>query len=207
MLDEVAYEARRARLLFVALVVGLGLIAFVVRSGGATDAAPAASAGRARATAPASHSPRAAATTRSTLEQVRLDAPATLLVSDEVTTTTATPPTTAPPTTAPSAVRRSDPPPTAPPTTTPPPTTAPRPTAGQSGTATYYEGGSSHGCAHRTLPFGTVVTVTAVSSGRSVTCTVDDRGPFGSPIIDLSPSGFSALAPLSAGVISVRISW
>jgi rare lipoprotein A (peptidoglycan hydrolase) len=54
---------------------------------------------------------------------------------------------------------------------------------------------------------GTVVTVTAVSSGRSVTCTVDDRGPFGSPIIDLSPSGFQALAPLGSGVISVHISW
>jgi rare lipoprotein A len=207
MLDEVAYEARRARLLFVALVVGLGLIAFVVRSGGATDAAPAASAGRARATAPSGHARQAAPTKESRPQQVELDAPATLLVSDEVTTTTTTPPTTAPPTTAPRAVRRSASPVTAPPTTTPPPTTQPRPTNGQSGTATYYEGGSSGGCAHRTLPFGTVVTVTAVSSGRSITCTVDDRGPFGSPIIDLSPTSFSALAPLSAGVISVRISW
>ena len=54
---------------------------------------------------------------------------------------------------------------------------------------------------------GTVVTVTSVSSGRAITYTVDDRGPFGSPIIDLSPSSFESLAPLSSGVISVRISW
>ena len=207
MLDEVAYEARRARLLFVALLVGLGLIAFVVRGAGATDAAPVATARTAgHAAAPSSHERRATTSERSTPEKVQLEAPATLLVSDEVTTTT-TPPTTAPPTTEAPVVRRSAPPVTAPPATTPPPTTQPRPTDAQSGTATYYEGGSAGGCAHRTLPFGTVVTVTAVSSGRSITCTVDDRGPFGSPIIDLSPSGFAGLAPLSAGVISVRISW
>src|SRR3954454_15562142 len=207
MLDEVAYEARRARLLFVALLVGLGLIAFTVRGSGATDAAPVASAGgKARATAASTHVRRSAASEASTPQKVQLDAPATLLVSDEVTTTTTTPPTTTPPTTAPRALRSAAPV-TEPPATTPPPTTQPRPTDAQSGTATYYEGVSTNGCAHRTLPFGTVVTVTAVSSGRSIPCTVEDRGPFGSPIIDLSPTGFSALAPLSAGVISVRISW
>ena len=58
-----------------------------------------------------------------------------------------------------------------------------------------------------TLLEGTVVTVTAVSSGRQVTCTVNDRGPFGPHIIDLSPTGFQALAPLSSGVVSVRITW
>ena len=107
------------------------------------------------------------------------------------------------------------------PTTAPPTTAAPRwpsttshgaahdvgTAKPQTGTATWYEGGTASGCAHLTLPKGTVVTVTAISSGRQVTCTVDDRGPFGSHIIDLSPSGFQALAPLSTGVVSVRITW
>ena len=58
------------------------------------------------------------------------------------------------------------------------------------------------------IPFGTRVTVTDVSSGRTVIVTIDDRGPF-SPgrIIDLSPEAFSVLSPLGRGVLDVRISW
>jgi len=33
-------------------------------------------------------------------------------------------------------------------------------------------------CAHKELPFGTVLYVTNLSNGRSVECTVNDRGPF-----------------------------
>jgi rare lipoprotein A (peptidoglycan hydrolase) len=203
MHDPLVYEARRTRALFAALVVGLGLVAFVVQGSPASDAEP-----RARAAAPVRSevSDRAEAATppTSTTVVAEMEAPATLLVSDEAETTTTVPPTTAPPTTAAPEVRAVAPPTTAPPSTAPP-TTAPR--NAQTGTATWYEGGSAHGCAHLTLPKGTVVTVTALSSGRQVTCTVDDRGPFGSHIIDLSPSGFQALAPLGAGVISVRITW
>src|SRR3954465_11060366 len=76
-----------------------------------------------------------------------------------------------------------------------------------SGTATYY-GGSDRLCgrrtasgavfncsaltaAHRTLPFGTVLTVQ--SGGRSVQVTVTDRGPFSGAFLDLSPAAASAL--------------
>lgn len=76
---------------------------------------------------------------------------------------------------------------------------------GQSGTATWYER-SCMCAAHPTLPFGTVVKVTA-SNGRSVTVVINDRGPFGSAIIDLSDDAFAQLAPLSTGVINVHISW
>lgn len=33
-------------------------------------------------------------------------------------------------------------------------------------------------CAHRTKPFGSVLTVTDLHSGRSIQCRVNDRGPF-----------------------------
>lgn len=57
--------------------------------------------------------------------------------------------------------------------------------------------------AHRTLPFGTRVTVTNRSNGRSVSVRISDRGPFiRGRIIDLSPAGaralgFSGLAPVT----------
>jgi len=64
----------------------------------------------------------------------------------------------------------------------------------------------SNQAAHRWLPFGTVVTVTA--NGRSTRAVITDRGPFsGGRIIDLSAKSFSNLAPLSRGVQSVCITW
>ena len=58
------------------------------------------------------------------------------------------------------------------------------------------------------LPFGTMVTVTDVETGRSVTVVIDDRGPFApGKIIDLSPEAFAVLRPLGVGVIDVRLSW
>jgi hypothetical protein len=63
-------------------------------------------------------------------------------------------------------------------------------------------------CAHQTLPFGTVVTVTRVSDGASTTCLVDDRGPFiTGRVIDLSYDVFEQLAHPGAGVIEVVIEW
>jgi rare lipoprotein A (peptidoglycan hydrolase) len=53
-----------------------------------------------------------------------------------------------------------------------------------------------------------VLTVTNIASGASITCTVDDREAAGPPhVVDLSPSGFEGLAPLSQGVVQVNISW
>jgi rare lipoprotein A (peptidoglycan hydrolase) len=76
-----------------------------------------------------------------------------------------------------------------------------------SGTATYYGGGdrlcgtrtasgARFNCgamtaAHRTLPFGTVLTVQ--KGGRSIQVTVTDRGPFTGAFLDLSPAAASAL--------------
>jgi rare lipoprotein A len=77
----------------------------------------------------------------------------------------------------------------------------------QAGKATWYQQETGV-CAHRTLPFGTVVTVTATASGVSVTCTVGDRGPFVvTSIIDLAPEDFAQLADLSAGLVAVTLSW
>ena len=76
-----------------------------------------------------------------------------------------------------------------------------------SGTATYY-GGSDGLCgggpasgtrlncgamtaAHRSIPFGAVLTVQ--SGGRSIQVTVTDRGPFNGAFLDLSPAAASAL--------------
>jgi uncharacterized protein YabE (DUF348 family) len=77
----------------------------------------------------------------------------------------------------------------------------------QSGKGTWY-GAPSMTAAHPTLPFGTVVRVTNLENGRTVTVTIRDRGPWGDGrIIDLSKDAFAKLAPLSEGVIPVRIRW
>ena len=61
--------------------------------------------------------------------------------------------------------------------------------------------------AHRTLPFGTRVRVTNVDTLASVVVRITDRGPYAEgKIIDLSKAAFSAIAPLSRGVVPVEIS-
>jgi rare lipoprotein A len=60
--------------------------------------------------------------------------------------------------------------------------------------------------AHRSLPFGTRVTVINRGNGRSVVVRINDRGPFvRGRVIDLSPAaaraiGVSGLAPVSLSV-------
>ena len=115
------------------------------------------------------------------------------------TTTTAAPTTT---TTAKPRVRRTT-------STTAAPRPAPAPPAAsgsESGRATWYDYKPGI-CAHKTLPFGTVVTVHAVN-GKSVQCTVGDRGPYvDGYVIDLNQREFEQLAPTSAGRIDVTITW
>jgi len=61
-------------------------------------------------------------------------------------------------------------------------------------------------CAHLSLPFGTLVKVTQISSGESVVVRVNDRGPFvPNRIIDLSRSAAEKLGFISEGVTDVRI--
>ncbi len=78
----------------------------------------------------------------------------------------------------------------------------------QVGEASWYEApGTGFTAASPWLPFGTVVTVTDLANSKSVSVVINDRGPFGGRIIDLSPEAFSALAPLGAGVAQVRLTW
>lgn len=77
----------------------------------------------------------------------------------------------------------------------------------ESGLASYYGGHGHHGemtCAHRTRPFGTMVTVT--HAGHSIQCRVNDRGPFvHGRIIDVSTSAARALGMMGAGVVQVSV--
>jgi len=81
----------------------------------------------------------------------------------------------------------------------------------ETGDASWYDWygcGSGFNAAHRSLPFGTQVVVTNLDNGRSVTVTINDRGPYVSGrIIDLCPGAFAAIAPLGQGVARVEISW
>lgn len=77
----------------------------------------------------------------------------------------------------------------------------------ESGKASWYHF-ADRSCAHRTLPFGTIVTVTRVSTGAVVTCRVADRGPADtSRVIDLSYDTFALLADTGSGLIDVRLRW
>ena len=58
--------------------------------------------------------------------------------------------------------------------------------------------------AHRTLPFGTLVQVESVQSGKSVTVRINDRGPFvGGRVIDLSYGAARELAMIGKGTDEV----
>jgi rare lipoprotein A len=60
--------------------------------------------------------------------------------------------------------------------------------------------------AHKSLPFGTVVRVDDLDTGRSVVVTINDRGPFiAGRIIDLSYASARALGIVQKGVAPVRI--
>jgi rare lipoprotein A len=75
-----------------------------------------------------------------------------------------------------------------------------------SGLCAFYPAhGNGLTAAHRTLPFGTHVRVTDPKTGRNVTVTINDRGPFGKHrVLDLSPSAARALGMNRRGVIYVK---
>ncbi len=89
----------------------------------------------------------------------------------------------------------------------------------ESGMASWYGGGhaghrTSSGsrfdpmqltCAHPTLPLGTKVLVTSDTTGRSVVVTVNDRGPFGGRIVDLSRAAAARIGMLGSGTASVTL--
>lgn len=77
----------------------------------------------------------------------------------------------------------------------------------ETGLASFYGGRGHRGemtCAHRTKPFGSMLTVT--HAGRSIQCRVNDRGPFvRGRIIDVSISAARALGMMDAGVVRVSV--
>jgi resuscitation-promoting factor RpfB len=79
----------------------------------------------------------------------------------------------------------------------------------QVGEASWYGFAPGDGltAAHPWLPFGTVVRVENLANGRTVQVVINDRGPFGGRIIDLSDQAFARIAPLSQGVCQVRLTW
>ena len=98
-----------------------------------------------------------------------------------------------------------------------------RPVFVQNGIATWY-GGRHAGhktasgeyfnvhaltAAHRTLPFGTIVRVTDLKSGRAVVVRINDRGPNAQArsraVLDLSESAADVLEMRARGVCRVRI--
>lgn len=61
-------------------------------------------------------------------------------------------------------------------------------------------------CAHKTLPFGTMLKVTNQANGKSTIVEVTDRGPYvGGRILDLSKGAAMEIDMIAAGVASVTI--
>jgi len=89
----------------------------------------------------------------------------------------------------------------------------------QRGLASWYGGGHHGGptasgerfnknaltAAHRTLPMNTRVRVTNQRNGRSVVVRINDRGPYGRAVIDVSEAAAKQLDMIDAGVVPVRI--
>lgn len=107
---------------------------------------------------------------------------------------------------------------------------APRKAKGSYATATSYSGGGASSgvasyywqpqrvasggwfnpnamtAAHKTLPFGTQVQVTNLNNGRSVTVTINDRGPYvRGRVIDLSRAAASSIGMTGAGLARVSL--
>lgn len=90
----------------------------------------------------------------------------------------------------------------------------------EKGTASWY-GGALHGCktasgerfnqyaytaAHKTLPFGTIVKVTSLRTGKSVDVKITDRGPFTrGRVIDLSMAAADSIGIKRSGIGPVQL--
>jgi len=60
--------------------------------------------------------------------------------------------------------------------------------------------------AHKTLPFGTIVRVIDLETGRSIVVRINDRGPFvEGRIIDLSKGAAEKLGMVERGIIQVGL--
>jgi len=62
--------------------------------------------------------------------------------------------------------------------------------------------------AHKTLPFGTKIKVTNVTTGKTVKVKVNDRGPFvAGRIIDLSKRAAEKIGLVQKGILQVEIKY
>lgn len=74
------------------------------------------------------------------------------------------------------------------------------------GTASWYHSGQSMTAAMKQFNIGDKVKVTNLANNKSCLVTIIDRGPFVFGwIIDLSEDAFASLAPLSEGLIKVKV--
>ena len=66
---------------------------------------------------------------------------------------------------------------------------------------------SKNTCAHNKLKMGTIIRVTNIENGKSVTCKVNDKGGFAKygRILDMSKGAFSVIGNINKGVIRVKI--
>lgn len=61
-------------------------------------------------------------------------------------------------------------------------------------------------CAHRTLPFGSIVRVRNLDNGRTAVCRVSDRGPYvAGRVIDVSRAVARRLGMIESGVAPVKL--
>ncbi len=164
-------------------------------------------------TVPADPSTRAPVTRSTTVSALASAAPTTVVVpapkESTVRAAGVTPAKAAPAAAKPAPVAAQPAPVKAKPAPAPPPKAhaAPAIRGSESGQASWYQY-TPGTCAHRTLAFGTIVTVTNVGTGASTTCRVADRGPYVTGrIIDLEQGVFSLIANPASGAIDVRITW
>lgn len=95
-----------------------------------------------------------------------------------------------------------------------------KPISTQKGKAVWY-GGKWHGrktangeifdensmtCAHKKLPFNTIVRVTNLENGKQVTLRVNNRGPYGKGrIVDVSKAAAEKLGMIKRGVVPATV--
>ena len=69
-----------------------------------------------------------------------------------------------------------------------------------------YAHATAYTAAHKSLPFGTIVEVTNLETGRSVIVRINDRGPFRpGRIIDLTPAGAKAIGSNGLSRVSLTV--
>lgn len=73
----------------------------------------------------------------------------------------------------------------------------------RNGKATYYSGPTN--AASHIYPKGSVIKVTNISNGKSITVTIDDYGGYGNRLVDLRKDHFQQIGNLSTGVLSVTV--